>query len=65
MDIPDRIGRKFYPFSRFIGYRPGDSAQQPIFMAKFRNKPWVKKTENIIQTLVGAWVALTLLGEFR
>lgn len=62
MDIPDRIGRKLYPFSRFIGYRPGEYTQQPIYMSKFRNKPWVKKTENVIQTAVGAWVALTLLA---
>ncbi|KAJ9104503.1 hypothetical protein QFC21_001999 [Naganishia friedmannii] len=62
MDVPDHIGRRFYPFSRFIGYRPGDNAQQPIVMSKLRSKAWVTKAENIVQSVVGAWVALTLLA---
>jgi hypothetical protein len=63
MDIPHHIGQKFYPFSHFIGYRPADYAQRTIFMSKFRERAWVKKTENVLLSVVGAWVALTLLGK--
>lgn len=63
MDIPHHIGQKYYPFSHFIGYRPADYGQRTVFMAKFRDRAWVKKTENVLLSVFGAWVALTLLGE--
>lgn len=63
MDIPHHIGQKFYPFSHFIGYRPADIGQRTVFWPTFRNQAWVKKAENVILSVFGAWVALTLLGE--
>lgn len=33
-------------------------------MPQYRDKPWIKKTENVILTFLGAWAALTFIGEF-
>ncbi|GHJ84845.1 hypothetical protein NliqN6_1247 [Naganishia liquefaciens] len=62
MDIPHHIGEKFYPFSHFIGYRPATFNDRTRFLPQYRDKPWVKKTENVILTFLGAWTALTFIA---
>lgn len=64
MDIPENIGRKLYPASHFIGYRlPEKDPSRTLVLASIRDRPWGKKMENIIQSVVGAFVGLILLGE--
>jgi hypothetical protein len=66
MDIPHHIGEKLYPFSHIIGYRPANyNSDRTRFMPGFRDKPWVKKTENCMLTFLGAWGALTFIGELK
>jgi hypothetical protein len=64
MDIPHHIGEKLYPFSHIIGYRPANfNSDRTRFMPGFRDKAWVKKAENCMLTFLGAWGALTFIGE--
>lgn len=64
MDIPAKYGQKLYPLTHFLGYRPEHSQGRTRFLPEYRDKPWVKKAENVLHTGIATWVGLVLLGVF-
>lgn len=65
MDIPRKWGDKFYPATHLIGYRPERYEKRTRFLPGMRDRPYVKKAENIVQTAIATWVGLVFLGKLR